>query len=93
MPRPFFMHIHIHSQTQRCTIRSKSAVLVANREGKTNGSGIDWFRADLWSCCLDFRRIRGAVLGNYFTYKKDAAAARRRSNLSGLAKSSISSDT
>ncbi|KAJ0427251.1 hypothetical protein HanRHA438_Chr08g0357431 [Helianthus annuus] len=25
MPRPFFMHIHIHSQTQRCTIRSKSA--------------------------------------------------------------------
>ena len=27
MSRPFFMHIHIHSQTQRCTIRSKSAVL------------------------------------------------------------------
>jgi hypothetical protein len=22
MSRPFFMHIHIHSQTQRCTIRS-----------------------------------------------------------------------
>ncbi|EEF24722.1 conserved hypothetical protein [Ricinus communis] len=21
MSRPFFMHIHIHSQTQRCTIR------------------------------------------------------------------------
>lgn len=30
MSRPFFMHIHIHSQTQRCTIRSKSGVLVVH---------------------------------------------------------------
>ncbi|KAJ8602323.1 hypothetical protein MRB53_036291 [Persea americana] len=55
----------------------------ANREvdGRTNGSGIDRFRADSWSCCLDYRRIRGAVLGNDFTTKTDAAAARRGSNV------------
>lgn len=32
MSRPFFMHIYIHSQTQRCTIRSKSAVLEVHEE-------------------------------------------------------------
>ncbi|KAJ6288147.1 hypothetical protein OIU77_022144 [Salix suchowensis] len=37
--------------------------------------------SDLWSCCLDYLRIRGAVLG----WTTDTAAARRRSNLSGLA--------
>ncbi|KAF3592194.1 hypothetical protein DY000_02021685 [Brassica cretica] len=31
------------------------------------GSGIDWFRADSGSCCLDYRRIRGAVLGKEMT--------------------------
>ena len=30
MSRPFFMHIHIHSQTQRSTIRSKSGVLLVH---------------------------------------------------------------
>ncbi|KAJ0094881.1 hypothetical protein Patl1_15914 [Pistacia atlantica] len=35
MSRPFFMHIHIHSQTQRCTIRSKSAMPPLRGEGVT----------------------------------------------------------
>ncbi|CAH2052342.1 unnamed protein product [Thlaspi arvense] len=34
------------------------------------GSGIDWFRADSGSCCLDYRRIRGAVLGKEMTQLK-----------------------
>ncbi|CAK7328611.1 unnamed protein product [Dovyalis caffra] len=47
------------------TRRERSKWLAkANREGRTNGSEIDCFRADLWSCCLDYLRIRGAVLGN-----------------------------
>uniref|UniRef100_A0A6N2KEH4 Uncharacterized protein n=1 Tax=Salix viminalis TaxID=40686 RepID=A0A6N2KEH4_SALVM len=41
--------------------------------------------SDLWSCCLDYLRIRGAVLG----WTTDTAAARRRSNLSGLAVHSL----
>ena len=66
------MHIHIHSQTQRCTIQrswSKSSVgsftvgyesgwqtptnLRREVDGRTNGSGIDRFRAEE---LLDYRR-------------------------------------
>ncbi|KAL9277536.1 hypothetical protein AtNW77_MTg0323361 (mitochondrion) [Arabidopsis thaliana] len=52
------------------------------------GSGIDWFRADSGSCCLDYRRIRGAVLGKEMTQlqkKKDRCRlpTRARSSIGG----------
>lgn len=69
------------------------------------GSGIDWFRADSGSCCLDYRRIRGVVLGKEMTQlqkkKTDAAyllvlVARSEVKSRGPAekqKSSVSSNT
>jgi len=86
---PCFRHLRSRNFFERgsSVARIEEFTLNTSEKGRRNGSGIDWFRADLWSCCLDYLRIISAVLGNDWTSKSktDAAAARRRRCISGLA--------
>ncbi|CAA2979813.1 RNA polymerase beta subunit [Olea europaea subsp. europaea] len=60
-------------------------------ESKELGQGIDWFRADSWSCSLDYRRIRGAALALLSYYRDEMLKDRDRIKTDLL--SSISLDT
>ncbi|KAA0040468.1 hypothetical protein E5676_scaffold77310G00020 [Cucumis melo var. makuwa] len=63
---PCFRHLRSRNFFERgsSVARIEEFTLNTSEKGRRNGSGIDWFRADLWSCCLDYLRIISAVLGN-----------------------------